>query len=341
MGHTGSKRGRLSFSGSAPHVRGYIFIAAAALCWAVSACLGRAVFTGRLFRGAVAPVDPLILAQSRTTMSLIVLVPLMLARSGTAVFRMSAADRWRCIALGIFGIAGSNYFYYLAIQRTNVATAIVLQYTSPILVLLYMTIRGLQSPSLRRVTAVALAVAGAALAIGIVGAVPVRMDGPGVAAGLTAAVAFAYYNIGGGHLLDRNSRWSVLLWALAGAAIFWQFINPPWKIAGAHYAPQQWAFLGAFAVASVLLPFCLYFSGLQLLDPTRAIVGSCLEPVLSILIAASALQEALGPLQGIGIVLVLAAIVLAQPQGTRATAVERSETPPVYTCELVGHERQE
>jgi drug/metabolite transporter (DMT)-like permease len=48
------------------------------------------------------------------------------------------------------------------------------------------------------------------------------------------------------------------------------------------------------------------------LEPTRAIVVSCLEPVFSIMIAAVALGEIVRPLQTVGIVLVLVAIVVVQ-----------------------------
>jgi drug/metabolite transporter, DME family len=65
----------------------------------------------------------------------------------------------------------------------------------------------------------------------------------------------------------------------------------------------------------MLLPFTLYFAGLKLLVPTKAIIASCLEPVFAILIAAIALKEAVGFVQAIGIVMVLGAIVMAQKSG--------------------------
>jgi drug/metabolite transporter (DMT)-like permease len=61
-----------------------------------------------------------------------------------------------------------------------------------------------------------------------------------------------------------------------------------------------------------LLPFSLYFAGLQHLDATSAIVGSCLEPVFSIVIAAIVLGESVRPLQALGVIIVLAAIILVQ-----------------------------
>jgi len=60
------------------------------------------------------------------------------------------------------------------------------------------------------------------------------------------------------------------------------------------------------------VPFSCYFAGLQHLEPTRAIVASCLEPVFSIVLAAIILGELVRRLQALGIVLVLVAIVLIQ-----------------------------
>jgi drug/metabolite transporter (DMT)-like permease len=57
---------------------------------------------------------------------------------------------------------------------------------------------------------------------------------------------------------------------------------------------------------------------LQHLEPTSAIVASCLEPVFSILIAALVLGELVRPTQTIGIILVLVAIVLIQLPERRA-----------------------
>jgi drug/metabolite transporter, DME family len=294
--------------------RGYVYIAGAAFLWGVSATLGRAAFTGRLLPQGrtVAPIDPLILSQSRTTFSLLVLLPALLLLRGSHRLRLPKRDLVRMFLLGILGVAASNYFYYLAIQRTNVATAIILQYTAPVWVLLYSFARKQHRPTPQRITAVGLAVAGIALVIGIFGTGGFRLDAIGVTVALLAAVSFAFYNVGGHEVLGRYDRWLVLLYALLSASLFWLVVNPPWKIAALCYSPEQWVFLFVFSLLSVMGPFALYFAGLQHLEPTRAIVVSCLEPVFSIVIAAMALGEVLRPMQAFGIVLVLIAIVIVQ-----------------------------
>ena len=297
----------------APHpLRGYIYIGSAALLWGIAATLGRAAFTGRLLPGgALRAIDPLILSQSRATLSLAVLLPVLLVRRRAAVLRVPGRDLLRFFLLGILGVAASNYFYYLAIQRTNVATAIILQYTAPVWVLLYTVLRGAERPSVRRTAAVGLAVAGCALAVGFVGS-GLRLDALGVTAATLAAFSFAFYNLAGHSVLARYDRWKVLLWVLLATSTFWIFVNPPWRVVAAHFGREQWGFMLAFSLLSVLAPFSCYFAGLQHLQPTRAVVASCLEPVFSIVIAAIALGELLRPLQTVGIVLVLVAIVLIQ-----------------------------
>lgn len=290
----------------------------------MAATLGRAAFTGRLsaHADALRPIDPLILSQSRATLSLLVLFAALLVIRGPGKLRLPMADIRRMFLLGILGVAASNYLYYLAIQRTNVATAIVLQYTAPVWVLLYTLVRGAQKPTIQRIGAVGLAVGGIALVIGIFNTGGFRLDAIGVIAALLAALSFAFYNVGGHSILARYDRWTVLLYTLISASLFWMVVNPPWKIAAAHYAEGQWLFLLAFSLISVLGPFSLYFAGLQHLEPTRAIVVSCLEPVFSIVIAAFALGEILRPPQALGIALVLVAIVVVQwPDRTSKTAV--------------------
>lgn len=300
---------------STPHpLRGYFYIASAAFLWGISATLGRAAFTGHLLPGgaSLGNINPLILSQTRATLSLAVLLPVMLVRRGASALRVPRRDLLQFFLLGILGVAVSNYFYYLAIQRTNVATAIILQYTAPVWVLVYTALQESRRPSRRRTAAVGLAVIGCAFAVGLVGSGGFRLDTVGVIAALLAAFSFAFYNIGGHEILSRYDRWKVLLWVLVGTSSFWIFVNPPWKVIAAHYDRQQWLFMLIFSMLSVLGPFSCYFAGLQNLEPTRAVVASCLEPVFSIMIAAIVLAELLRPMQTVGIVLVLVAIVLIQ-----------------------------
>ena len=284
--------------------------------------MGRAVFTGRVTIAghAVPKIDPLMIAQGRTTISLFVLFPILLLRHRSAL-RVRGLHLAQFLPLGVLGLAASNYFYYLAIERTSVATAIVLQYVAPVWVLMYMVARRLQRPTAQRVMGVALAVAGCALAVGLFACRPnfpwlglsgVRFSSVGVLAAELAAISFAFYNVYAQHLLQTYSRWTVLVYALFWSAAFWAVVNPPWRIAAQHYTAGQWTFLAVFSMTSMLVPFSFYFSGLQHLDPTRAVVTSCLEPVFAIVLTALLLGEGVSSIQTVGMLIVLAATIMVQ-----------------------------
>jgi DME family drug/metabolite transporter len=258
----------------------------------------------------------------RTSISFLVVALVLFIRDGRTALAMPRREIVRCLFLGVAGVAASNFFYYFAIAKMSVSLAIILQYTAPVWVLLYMVARRLQSPTMKRVLAVLLAFAGIMLAIGIVGEQKLAVNLPGVLAGFAAAFSFAFYNIFARDLVMKHRHWKVLVYALLGSALFWALLNPPWKVLAAQYSAQQWLFLVGFAFLATLIPFSFYLAGLQYLDATRAIVTSCLEPVFTVVMAAIFVGESFSTIQVLGMVLVIAATVLIQlPDRSRAAAV--------------------
>jgi len=296
-----------------PHPwRGYFFIAAATFCWGAAATLSKAIFNGKVFAGQPL-ISPLVITQMRTTVAVAVLALFLFLRGGRQVFKISRRDLVLSVLAGTLGMAGSNFFYYLAIQKTTVATAITIQNTAPVWVLLAMVARGKQRATVRRVLAVLLALVGVALVIGLFYK-GVNLNRTGVAAAMMAAFSFTFYNVVAQGVVSRNYPLKIMNYALLGAALMWLVINPPWRLVAQHYSGGQWGFLLAFGCLSMLLPYVFYFSGLKYLDPTRAVVTSCLEPVFAIMFSVLFVGETLGTLQVVGIAAVLTATVMVQKQ---------------------------
>jgi drug/metabolite transporter (DMT)-like permease len=288
--------------------RGYLFIAIATLCWGAAATFGKAIFNGSLFSGH-SMISPLVLSQTRTTFAGVLLSLFLLARDGLQAFKISSRDLLLCVLIGTLGVAGSNYFYYLAIQKTTVAIAITVQYTAPVWVLLYMVVRHRQKATPRRLMAVLLALVGIALTIRLFHS-DTSLNWWGVGAATLAAFSFSFYNVAGQGLVTRNHPLTVMSYALLGAALMWIILDPPWRLAALRFSGMQWSFLFLFACFSMLLPYIFYFTGLKYLDPTRAVITSCLEPVFATLFAVIFVHEAVRGLQVVGIAAVLAATVM-------------------------------
>ena len=289
--------------------RGYFLITAATLCWGAAATFGKAIFNGGLFAGQPL-ISPLVLTQTRTTFAAVVLCVFLLLWKGAGMFKIGRRELALCALIGTLGLAGSNFFYYWAIQQTTVAVAITLQYTAPVWVLLYMVTRGSQKATLQRITAVLLALAGVALVIGIFS--HMHLNPAGVSAAILAAFSFSLYNIGGQALVTQNDPLKIMSYTLLSSSFLWLVVDPPWRLLAHHYSGKQWGFLFLFSCLSMLLPYILYFNGLRYLDPTRAVITSCFEPVFAVIFAAIFIHESLGGLQILGMAAVLLATVLIQ-----------------------------
>ena len=290
--------------------RGYFLIAAATFCWGAAAVFGKAIFNGSLFAGH-ALISPAVLTQTRTTFTVLVLGPALLMLFGRRIFRIRGKDLALCLLVGTLGVACSNYFYYLAVQKATVSLAITVQYTAPIWVLLYMVLRGREKITLRKTVSALVAIAGTALAIGVFYS-HVTLSTAAVAAALLASFGYAFYNVAAQGLVTRNHQLTIMFYVLGSSALLWLLVNPPWRLVEQHYSQGQWEFFFVFACFSMVLPYVFYLTGLKYLDPTRAVITSCLEPVFAILFAVSFVHETLRPLQVAGIAAVLAATVMVQ-----------------------------
>ena len=80
-------------------------------------------------------MGPVILSQARVSFSFLLLLPLLLLFGGREAVSFPRREALRSMLLGVLGLAGANYFYYLAIDKSTVATAIIVQYTAPVWVL--------------------------------------------------------------------------------------------------------------------------------------------------------------------------------------------------------------
>lgn len=253
----------------------------------------------------------MVLTQMRTTFAVMVLALILILRFGKPIFKISRQDLALCFLVGTMGVACSNYFYYLAVQKATVSLAITVQYTAPVWVLLYMVLRGREKATLQKTIAALVAMAGTALAIGVFHS-DAKASTLAVGAALLASFGYAFYNIGGQGLVTRNHQLTIMFYVLSSSALLWTVVDPPWRVAAQHFSSGQWEFFFAFACLSMVLPYMFYFSGLRYLDPTRAVVTSCLEPVFAIVFAVIFIRERLAALQIVGILAVLAATVMVQ-----------------------------
>jgi drug/metabolite transporter (DMT)-like permease len=84
------------------------------------------------------------------------------------------------------------------------------------------------------------------------------------------------------------------------------------KVLAGGYPFEVWGAFLYISIFSTLIPFGLYFKGMERLRATRASITATWEPVIAGLTAYFVLGEVLHPLQVVGGMGVIAAVILLQ-----------------------------
>jgi drug/metabolite transporter (DMT)-like permease len=309
--------------------RGYALALLAAACWATGGLLAKWLFTGPSAETASWPVQPLGIRIDPATLSGDrALVAFALLAIGLAVFRRrDLIVQPRTLPfLAIFGIVGLalvHFAYFKTISLTDVATAILLEYLAPILVLLFSVVILKHRLTWQLPAGVALSVTGCALVVGALGGKGLVVVPAGIAWGLAAAAFFAAYSLMGSYAVTRLSPWTSLVFGLGFAALFWVVVLGPRTVLAPLRDPAALGAVLYLAIVSTIVPFGAFLYALRFIPPTAATVTSTVEPFLAGLGAYALLGESLSATQVLGGMLVVTAIAVVQLPGR-----PESELPP-------------
>ncbi len=314
--------------------RGYALAVLAAVCWATGGLTAKWLFTAEGAATAawrVPPlgltIEPVTLAGARAvTAFLVLLVYLLLTRRGALAV---AARRLPFLALfGVVGLAGVHLTYFQAISHTNVATAILLEYLAPVIVLVIAVLFLGERFTWTLPVGVTMSIGGCALVVGVASGAGLVVSPAGLAWGLASAVFFAAYSLMGRYGAPRFSPWTLLVYGLGFASVFWLiYLGGPAGMAPAFVSWRAVAAVGFIAVVSTIVPFAAFLKALHYVDPTRATIVATLEPVIAGVAAYATFGESFGATQLLGGALVLAAIMIVQAPG-RAEPAQPFEVPP-------------
>lgn len=275
----------------------------ATLFWGFSATFAKFLFKHN--------VDLLTLVQMRSTLSFVVLF-VFLSIFKREYLKVPKRDVLRFTLLGVIGIAGSNFTYYFTLNEINVATAIIMQYTAPVLVVLYGVLSRSERITPVKLSAMFLSLLGCAFVVRIFEVQFLNLSKIGLLSGVASALCWAFFNVYGKKVGQRYNVWGSLTFSLMFAGIFWLMFNPPWKILNSDFSLSDWIVFFIFAMISVLIPYFFYFTGLKFIQPSSAIITSTLEPVVAIISAWVIVEEKLSLIQLIGAIFVISAVALLQ-----------------------------
>lgn len=261
------------------------------------------------------------LAQVRSLSTFVILAALIAWRAPKTM-RITKREIPRLAALGAFGIAAVNGTYFLAISRMHVSIALLIEFTAPVWIVLYLRyVRKKHVPN-EMWLALFLALFGLAFVAQVWDGL--TLDGIGVIAALTSAFAVAFFFLAGEGFTNTRDNQSTTMWGFGFAALTWSLILPLWNfpfdvftvsipLEGAlqgHNAPG-WALILYVVFIGTVFPYLCVMNGLRNLSASTTSAFGMLEPIFAGIIAWFWFGESWTPIQLLGGVIVIAGIYMA------------------------------
>jgi len=228
-----------------------------------------------------------------------------------AFFRRLPTGRWlwRMMVLGALNIGVFQALLFVAAYRLPGGVAATLGAVQPLLVMLLAWPVLAMKPGPRGLIAGAAGLVGVALLVLTPAA---RLDGIGIAAALAGAVCMAV-----GTVLTRKWAPPVPLmlftaWQLVAGGVL---LLPLALLAEPALPPLSGANIAGYlylGIVGAALSYALWFRGVERLHPGALSTLGLLSPVSATVLGWLALGQALGPVQIVGAIVVLAAVTLGQ-----------------------------
>jgi drug/metabolite transporter (DMT)-like permease len=240
------------------------------------------------------------------------LVLMGIAAARRDALKLTRLDLLGLALLGLFGYYGSSYLDFLGLKYITASLERVILFIYPAFVVLYSALQQRRAPSARLLAALALCYGGVALAV----IENLHLGGAhlllGSALVFASAVCYAAYLIGNGTIVGRLGSTRVTAWATGCACVLALLQMLVMRGPAALFA-QVWQvqlLALALSIFATVLPIWLIAEAIRRLGagPT-AVIGS-LGPIITVALAVVFLGEAIGVLQLIGAIAVIAGVRL-------------------------------
>lgn len=302
------------------HYRAELALGFGALCFAFNGVIAKLVLQGGL--------SPWRLTEIRCTGGFIAMLIYLLLKNPRAV-QCTKRELPMLISFGLFGVAAVQALYFISIERLHVSIALILEFTSPIWIALWLRF-------VKKRTVSPLMWWG--LSVGFVGLIllaqvwkGLTLNGIGVIAAILDAFAMSCYFLLGESLGKKFSSEALMVWGLGIAALSFALFLPWWKFPFSYlgtsidlhgrfagYHLPAWSLVIWVIVMGTLVPYFFVLTGLRGLTASTSSVIGMLEPIFAGIFAWWWLAESFNQVQLIGAVVILVGIYLADR--SRATA---------------------
>lgn len=248
-----------------------------------------------------------------------VLLVIFVALTNRSAFRVSRKELPFLIGYGVIAFTLVQFLYFFTISRLPLGIGTLLGFLAPVLVALYFKFVRHQTVSNGIWFAIALTLIGLSLVAQVWQGL--TLDFLGVLSGLGLALALSAYWIMGESGQEHRDGVSLTMWAFIFSTIAWSIIAPWWTFPWGELDDRVdvfipglpvWLIMLYVVVLGTIIPFLLVLGSLRRIGAQRAGIVGTSEPIFAALLAMAFLGEMLTPIQGIGGIIVISGIIVAE-----------------------------
>lgn len=190
-------------------------------------------------------------------------------------------DLRQVLSLFLFGLIGlllTQFSYFKAIDYLDAGTATMIQYSAPVMIMLWVCLVGKIMPKIKELIALVLVCVGIFLLAsgGDVGGI--SLNTWGIFWGILGAVGVVWYSLGARAIIQRYGLFFIMgVASLIGALMLFVILGAKLP----SYEPSLKLYLAQAGIVLIgtIGAFCLYLKGLEYVGAVRASMIACIEPV--------------------------------------------------------------
>lgn len=237
---------------------------------------------------------------------LLVLFVVRLQKGEVLTIWKDPAWRRRLIIFGIFGMLAVQFTFVATIEASNATVATLLQFIGPVYIILYVSWKLKRRPPAYQVVGMIGTLAGLVLLLTNGNLSQLAISGEALFWGITVGIAFAIYTVYPARLMQE---WGVLIvvgWGMVIGGVALGLVSRVWT-------SDEWSQLLhpvviGMTVAIIVVgtvAFILFLSSMNYITAVETSILSSMEPLTAMVISFFWFSQLFGPLQYIGMVIML------------------------------------
>lgn len=254
-------------------LKGALLTLTAGIFWGISGNFANFIFENKIF-------NPAWLTTIRLFSAGVILILVTYSSERNHLFEIwkNKKDLRDLFIFSIFGVSASQFTYFITIQNSNAATATVIQYLGPALIIIYLIIRYKRIPSKVETCSVICALIGIFLIATHGNINKLVISQKTLIFGLMSAVALAVYSIQPVNLLKKWGSSITVGWAMLIGGIILMPIYRPWSIA-VKINLVSMCMLIFIVIFGTIFSFGFYLQGVKYIGASKASLFACIEPL--------------------------------------------------------------